>query len=163
MKRSLHIRTLRLTALAALALPVAALAQEPPEPAPIDPPTPVDTAPPTDAVPPADPVESTPPWMPPTEDPAAQSPPPATPPAQSDADAHMLRSEDGREVMLHEHPPGSVVGDYSVDFDALDTDGDGYISRDEARANPTLDAEFDGVDRNGDGRLSREELAGWAR
>ena len=75
----------------------------------------------------------------------------------------MLQDEDGRQVRLHEHPPGSVVGDYSIDFDALDTDGDGYISRSEARANPTLDAEFDGVDRDSDGRLGREELADWIR
>ena len=45
----------------------------------------------------------------------------------------------------------------------LDTDGDGHISRAEARAHPTLDAEFAAIDVNRDGRLSREELAGWLR
>lgn len=162
MKRSPDIRPVRLAVLAALALPVAALAQEPPEQPPIDPATPVDTALPTDATPPPDPTEATPPWTPPTEDPAAQSPPPATPPAQSEAE-HVLQGEDGQEVRLTEHPPDSVVGDYAVDFDALDTDGDGHISRSEARANPTLHAEFDGVDRDGDGLLSRQELADWIR
>lgn len=163
MKRSPDLRTIRITALATLVLPVAALAQEPPEQPPIDPATPVDTALPTDATPPTDPTEATPPWALPTGDPAAQSPPPATPPAQSETTDHVLQGEDGQEVRLNEHPPASVVGDYSVDFDALDSDGDGYISRSEARANATLDAEFDGVDRDGDGRLSREELANWIR
>ena len=163
MKRSQNIRTVRIAVLAALAIPVAALAQEVPEPPPVDPATPVDTAPPVDPVPPDDPMEATTPWTPPTEDPAAQSPPPATPPTQSDADSHVLQGDHGQEVRLNEHPPNSVVGDYGVDFDAMDTDGDGYISRGEARANQTLDAEFDGVDRDRDGRLSRGELADWTR
>lgn len=146
-----------------LVLPVAAWAQQPPDPPPVDPATPVDTAPPADAIPPADPMESTPPWMPPTGDQAAQSPPPATPPAQSGERTRVLRGQGDREVRVREHPPGSVVGAYSVDFDDLDGNGDGHLSRDEARANATLEAEFDGVDRNADGRLSREELAGWSR
>src|SRR5688572_28217967 len=110
-KRSRNIRTIRIAALAALAIPVAALAQEPPEPAPVDPATPVDTAPPVDATPPRDPMEATDPWTPPTADPTTQ-PPPATPPAQSgDTTSHVLHDEDGREVRLTEHPPNSVVGD----------------------------------------------------
>lgn len=56
-----------------------------------------------------------------------------------------------------------MVGDYRIDLDALDTDGDGYISRREARANENLSAEFNAVDANRDGRLSRAELSGWLR
>ncbi|MGO1541678.1 MAG: EF-hand domain-containing protein [Luteimonas sp.] len=162
MKRSQNIRTIRIAVLAALALPLAALAQEPPEQPPVDPATPVDTAAPVDPVPPDDPMQATTPWTPPAEDPAAQSPP-ATPPTQSDTSSHVLQDERGRDVRLTEHPPSSVVGDYGVDFDAMDTDGDGHISRAEARANQTLHAEFDGVDRDHDGRLSRDELADWTR
>ncbi|MGY0560096.1 hypothetical protein ACW7G2_05185 [Luteimonas sp. A277] len=156
MKPSQDIRSLRIAILAALAIPFAALAQPAPTEPPVDPITPVDTTPP-EAVPPTDPVEAAPPWTDETQ------PPPATPPAQSDTTSHVLGNEQGRDVTLHEHPPSSVVGDYSVDFDTLDTDSDGHISRSEAQANPTLSAEFDGVDRDGDGLLSREELAGWNR
>lgn len=164
MKRSRNIRTIRIAALAALAIPVASLAQEPPEPAPVDPATPVDTAPPVDATPPQDPMETTNPWTPPTKDPTTQTPLPATAHGQAaDTTSHVLQGEDGREVRLTEHPPNSVVGDYQVDFDAMDSDGDGSISRGEAQANPTLSGEFDGVDRNRDGRLDRTELADWTR
>lgn len=89
--------------------------------------------------------------------------PPAAPPAQSETTTHVLQDAAGRDVTLRQHAPDSVVGDYQVDLDALDADGDGWVSRGEAQANPTLSAEFDGVDRDGDGRLGREELADWSR
>ena len=70
----------------------------------------------------------------------------------------------GQQVIVRSYEPRSVTGDqYRIDFEALDTDGDGVISRAEARAHPTLDAEFNAIDVNRDGRLSREELAGWLR
>lgn len=72
--------------------------------------------------------------------------------------------EDGRQVIVRSYEPRAIEGaQYRVDFAALDADGDGYISRVEARAHPTLDAEFNAIDSNRDGRLSREELAGWLR
>ena len=58
-------------------------------------------------------------------------------------------------------PPDSVVGEYKIDFAAMDTNGDGRISRAEARSNQTLTDEFRAVDNDHDGRLSKEELAGW--
>ncbi len=66
-------------------------------------------------------------------------------------------------VTVRSVQPDSVVGDYRIDFDALDSDGDGYISRAEAQANPSLAAEFDAIDIPRRGRLSREQLAGWLR
>lgn len=41
---------------------------------------------------------------------------------------------------------------------AADTNGDGMISRDEAKALPKLAAHFDEIDANGDGQITRDEL-----
>ncbi len=57
--------------------------------------------------------------------------------------------------------PERVAGNYHIDFDALDSDHDGYISRSEAQANPSLADEFDALDTPHSGRLSRTQLAGW--
>ena len=42
-------------------------------------------------------------------------------------------------------------------FHALDKNKDGYISRAEAKGNPTLARKFKEADKNGDGKLSRIE------
>ncbi|MCC4594886.1 EF-hand domain-containing protein [Xanthomonas campestris pv. phormiicola] len=59
--------------------------------------------------------------------------------------------------------PDTVAGNYRIDFDALDSDHDGYISRSEAQASPALADEFDSLDPQRRGRLSREQLAGWLK
>ncbi len=59
--------------------------------------------------------------------------------------------------------PDNVAGNYRIDFDALDSDHDGYISRSEAQASPVLADEFDSLDPQRRGRLSREQLAGWLK
>ncbi|HBK45636.1 MAG TPA: hypothetical protein DDZ67_04225 [Xanthomonadaceae bacterium] len=64
-------------------------------------------------------------------------------------------------VTVRSIQPNSVSGNYRIDFQALDSDGDGFISRDEAQANPALADEFDSLDTRRTGRLSREQLAGW--
>jgi len=43
-------------------------------------------------------------------------------------------------------------------FNALDKNKDGYISRAEAKGNPTLAAKFKEADKNHDGKLSRAEV-----
>ncbi len=58
-------------------------------------------------------------------------------------------------------PPDSVVGEYKIDFDALDANHDGNLSRAEVRSNATLTGEFRAVDNDSNGRLSKEELKGW--
>ena len=42
-------------------------------------------------------------------------------------------------------------------FNKLDKNNDGYLSRSEAAANPTLAKKFKEADKNGDGKLSRTE------
>ena len=45
----------------------------------------------------------------------------------------------------------------------MDTNGDGFISKDEAAKFPRLAANFDQVDTNKDGKLSKDELAAWRK
>lgn len=161
-------------ALAASLLPFAAMAQSPNEP-PVDPPTPLDSEPPTvpaDPMDPVNPIDPAHPWTPPEagQDPTAGvrtaplplADPVGDPPPAVTGDAVRRGTED-QPVTITSHEPDSVKGEYQVDFDTLDGNGDGYVTRDEARGNEALTAEFHVADSNGDGRLSREELSGWAR
>ncbi|MDQ3288406.1 MAG: hypothetical protein M3Q42_09120 [Pseudomonadota bacterium] len=61
------------------------------------------------------------------------------------------------------NPDAATSGDYSVNFSDIDENGDGNISREEARSNPNLSDDFNTVDSNSDGMLSRDELQGWNR
>jgi hypothetical protein len=45
----------------------------------------------------------------------------------------------------------------NAEFNALDKNGDGYLTRAEARGNPRLASNFKAADRNNDGKLSRAE------
>ncbi len=73
-----------------------------------------------------------------------------------------LPAEPGQAaVTVRSIQPDSVIGIYRIDFDALDVDGDGFISREEAQANPALADEFNALDTLRRGRLTRVQLAGW--
>lgn len=64
-------------------------------------------------------------------------------------------------VTVRSIQPDSVIGNYRIDFNALDVDADGFISREEAQANPALADEFNALDTSRRGRLDRSQLAGW--
>lgn len=68
---------------------------------------------------------------------------------------------DERVVVRSFEPDTVLPNQYRISFEALDADGDGYLDRAEAAANPALAAEFRAVDADRDGRLGREELRGW--
>lgn len=72
-----------------------------------------------------------------------------------------VMDENGQVVDVTSEEADSVVGDYDIDFAELDRDNDGFISREEAKANPTLSAEFDALDTGQRGRLDRAQLEGW--
>jgi len=64
-------------------------------------------------------------------------------------------------VTIRSLTPSSAAGQYRIHFAALDVDGDGFISREEAQANPSLADEFESLDVKRRGRLDRVDLAGW--
>ncbi|ALJ29290.1 Ras guanyl-releasing protein 3 [Stenotrophomonas acidaminiphila] len=103
-------------------------------------------------------------------DSAVTAPLPAAPagvraqPLASGAVTHQVRlpGEPGQAtVIVRSIQPDSVAGNYRIDFQALDVDGDGFISREEAQANPALADEFSALDSARRGKLAREQLAGW--
>ncbi|APP76697.1 hypothetical protein BJD12_17340 [Xanthomonas vesicatoria ATCC 35937] len=87
-----------------------------------------------------------------------------TQPLSSGEVTHQTQLERPRgesSVIVRSIQPSSVVGSYRIDFQAMDVDGDGRISRAEAQANPALADEFDALDTRHSGYLTREQLAGW--
>ncbi|MET0131427.1 MAG: EF-hand domain-containing protein, partial [Stenotrophomonas chelatiphaga] len=64
-------------------------------------------------------------------------------------------------VTVRSLTPSSAAGQYRIHFAEQDVDADGYISRDEAQANPSLADEFISLDVKRRGKLDRDDLAGW--
>lgn len=58
-------------------------------------------------------------------------------------------------------PQVSNASDYQVSFDDLDTEGRGYITREQVPQEHALYHEFHLVDRDRNGRITREELQNW--
>jgi EF hand len=54
--------------------------------------------------------------------------------------------------------PGQRAHMHGKGFEALDTNNDQLVSRDEAKGRPRLEKNFDVIDTNRDGQLSRDEL-----
>jgi hypothetical protein len=86
--------------------------------------------------------------------------PPAAPMPPSDTTSATAAGANGQATVTS-HPGNSISSNYHVDFDAMDTNHDGSISRAEAKGNPDLTREFRVVDSNHNGRLSKEEMKGW--
>ena len=56
-------------------------------------------------------------------------------------------------------PASSTTGAQSTDYSKLDANGDGMISKEEAKADPALAAQFGELDADKNGTLSSSELA----
>ena len=97
-----------------------------------------------------------------TTDPLAA--PLATPsdqPLQRQTGMVVLEREGGQRIIVRSLAPDSLVGGDRLDFNRLDADGDGTVSRSEAAADRELGRHFDGLDLDRNGRLDREELVDW--
>lgn len=55
-------------------------------------------------------------------------------------------------------PPAPTAPPAKRGYFAVDADSDGFVTREEAKAHPRLDAQFDAVDANKDGRLDAAEM-----
>jgi Ca2+-binding EF-hand superfamily protein len=67
-----------------------------------------------------------------------------------------------REELRAGHHSGHRSGHHGRHA-SLDTNGDGSISRDEAKTAPRLAEKFDAIDANKDGTLTRDELVAWRK
>lgn len=84
-------------------------------------------------------------------------------PAFAQQTGKVTLDENGTPVTVTSEEPNSIKGDYHIDFAKLDRNHDGYISRAEAKADPTLEREFDAIDTQHSGRLSKAQLEGWLK
>ena len=91
--------------------------------------------------------------------PAAPTPP--APPAPMPPMDNTTGAPVSGQATVTSHPGNSISSNYHVDFDAMDANHDGNITRAEAKGNPDLTREFRVVDSNHNGRLSKEEMKGW--
>ncbi|HEY0505994.1 MAG TPA: hypothetical protein VGD42_21120, partial [Lysobacter sp.] len=64
-----------------------------------------------------------------------------------------------QEVNVTSSPPNSTLA-AKVDFETLDSNRDGNLTRTEVGANAQLAADFNALDANRDGRVTKRELAG---
>lgn len=78
--------------------------------------------------------------------------PTTTPPGQPPTDLDM-------PVSPHQEQTYRQLEKHGPHFQALDTNRDGLISADEAKANPELSGQFKSFDANGDGQLDAIEFA----
>jgi len=91
-------------------------------------------------------------------------PPAATPadqPLQRQTGMAVIEGAHGERTIIRSLEPHSLVGGDRLDFNLLDSSGDGVVDRAEAAADRDLKIRFDSVDGNRDGVLDRDELADW--
>ena len=91
---------------------------------------------------------------------AQTEPPPATSDAPVTGNA-VTRDAAGHPVFVTSQQPTPPPHDYRAEFHALDSDGDGSLTRSEASADKYLVRTFATYDSDRDDRLSFEEARRW--
>jgi len=84
-------------------------------------------------------------------------------PALAQETGRTTLTDKGSPVTVTSEEPDSIRGDYHIDFAKLDRNHDGFIGRQEAKADPTLEREFDALDTHHTGRLDKAQLEGWMK
>lgn len=109
-------------------------------------------------------AQQTPQQAPPEQappDPIDAPTPQTMPPMPAMPAAPALPATPAANVTVTSHPGNSISPNYHIDFQAMDANHDGAVTRAEARGNPDLMREFHVVDANHNGRLTRVEMKGW--
>ncbi|MET0892182.1 MAG: hypothetical protein ABWY01_01280 [Pseudoxanthomonas sp.] len=94
----------------------------------------------------------------PTANASNRTPAPAAPVATGHA---VTEDPTGRPVAVTSHLPAPQAHDYRAEFDAMDSNGDGGLSRGEADADKYLARAFATYDNDGNDSLSFEEARRW--
>ena len=90
---------------------------------------------------------------------AAATPPQVVVPASPRSDRPAVVGNDN--VTFSDSPGNSISPNYRIDFEAMDSNGDGVIARSEGRGNADLMREFHVVDLDNNGRLTKVEMKDW--
>ena len=90
---------------------------------------------------------------------AAATPPQVVVPASPRSDRPAVVGNDN--VTFSDSPGNSISPNYRIDFEAMDSNGDGVIARSEGLGNADLMREFHVVDLDHNGRLTKVELKDW--
>ena len=80
-------------------------------------------------------------------------------PAPAPAPAYNAGVQPKQEVHATSSPPNSTLTN-KVDFEALDANRDGSLSKTEVSSESMISADFNKIDANHDGRITKAELAG---
>ena len=91
----------------------------------------------------------------------AQTVPATTPPAASTTGSTALQDPQGNTVTITSHHPTPPARDHRAQFDVIDGDRDGVVSRREATVDKYLVRAFATLDGDRDGRLAYEEMLRW--
>ena len=91
----------------------------------------------------------------------AQTVPAETPPAASTTGSTALQDSEGNTVTITSHRPAPPARDHRAQFDMIDSDRDGTVSRREATVDKYLVRAFATLDGDGNGRLGYEEMLRW--
>lgn len=92
---------------------------------------------------------------------SAQTATPTGPPPPSTTGSTVLQDPLGNTVNIASHLPTPPARDHRAQFDLIDGDRDGAVSRREAAVDKYLVRAFAALDTDGSGKLGYEEMLRW--